>query len=835
MKQLFIAWPNSRQQIDDVVLREALSAYNPEPVHVPKTKDYVLEKFAFVSFRQDDQADYVLYLLQSGQWKIAGQDVTACEAQFHNPYNFVPALPRKRDKARLEGFAGDSNPVDQHLRHDRFGEELWSGRIPVKVTVITPLLLLQSTPIRLEGEHPIYDMLDSFPYSRIRGMLLNAYEIITNSRYTALSKHDELLPYRMSTTDAAKLIPARVEKDPNSDNTLSLRLMQGDVKNFEQGSKTPLMYAAWLKRYKRYDSRSQSQHDKHEGDVAIKYDNEDIPKHGERVSFQFTVEPKIDKCKFLRVKPGSVQRYNGSGTLTQDTYDGYVCVTGANIMKKEYERIFYDRSEVPIYYKLSDLDEEVRRYAFLIKNYRDIHEKDREEREKEFKKQLDGGSVKYSSDPNIPRMKQYIGHEPGKFGFSSFVWEDGHEALREGALVYVDVKRDKNGHPICDESGKPTEVTGIFPVMISRELPRATPIDLLDPPSDPSYLRPAESADDLSPAERLFGWVAGRGGPGKHKGYRGRVTLDNGRVFPPDPKTGHIQCFEGTLPLTILGQPKAAQARFYVGAPNGASQSPGGGKRKAIYQPGKRLRGRKVYPHHGSLDQLAEYWQDPLTDRSEPPVNGRYFQEYRKPNGKEQKSSQNRSVTGWIKPQTTYCFDLRVHNLQSEELGALLWLLTEPEGCFRLGYGRPLGFGSVKLKLDLPDSQELPLGQAKHWRGYYSNLAGDEPCEFADRQGAIKAFQQAMVDAYGPAESVSTTVKVQFESLSFIKAFLKSLSGFQDGLPVHYPRVHPKPDPEGKNFQWFTDNEAGQKLSLPDLTSTNSLPYFAGKPSQRRP
>ena len=45
-------------------------------------------------------------------------------------------------------------------------------------------------------------------------------------------------------------------------------------------------------------------------------------------------------------------------------------------------------------------------------------------------------------------------------------------------------------------------------------------------------------------------------------------------------------------------------------------------------------------------------------------------------------------------------FDLHVTNLSRVELGALLWLLALPSDHFhRLGGGKPLGFGSVRLEM----------------------------------------------------------------------------------------------------------------------------------------
>jgi len=52
---------------------------------------------------------------------------------FHNAYNFVPALPRDQ----VTGELGDSKPVGHGMYHS----DRYSGRIAVKLTTVTPLLI----------------------------------------------------------------------------------------------------------------------------------------------------------------------------------------------------------------------------------------------------------------------------------------------------------------------------------------------------------------------------------------------------------------------------------------------------------------------------------------------------------------------------------------------------------------------------------------------------------------------------------------------------------------------------------------------------------------------
>ena len=264
--------------------------------------------------------------------------------------------------------------------------------------------------------------------------------------------------------------------------------------------------------------------------------------------------------------------------------------------------------------------------------------------------------------------------------------------------------------------------------------------------------------------------------------------------------------------LTIQGEPQHETNK--VGAGYDASR-------------GKRLRGRKQYWHHKGLEaELKEdkqtecYWQPSTEDRTQVKRKGRY-QEYRRPNkdGNPQRDPQNRSIKGWIKPGTEFKVSLYVQNLQPEEVGALLWLLSLPKKhYFKLGYGKPLGFGSVRLDVD---DGVLPLGTGKDWEEYYAKLDADPPATLDDRQRGqcIQAFQASMA-MYNTNGS--------FEDIPFISDFLQILEGPMDDLPIHYPRLNRQPTPEGENFRWFTANEndrRGRQDALPDFLDEEGLPY----------
>ncbi len=681
---------------------------------------------------------------------------------FHNPYNFIPALPR--DSAR-DTALGDTPPIG----HDRYDAACYSGRLRLTLTVATPLLLPDTArtsindqghktfPVRVDHEQRPYILPTS-----LKGMLRAAYEAITNSRFGVFVGHDDRLAYRLPARIGP--VPARVQR--NADGTCSFRVMKADV----------LGYAAKLPRYKLGGNPGL---DKGEQEAALRYPSRELPQHGEAV--------------WVEVVQGavrSIERRDRNAAAPPETsrarQRGWVCVTGPNIRGKRYERVFLEGTQdglIPV------TEEHRKLWRELIANYQEIHRRDLDKREQ-----------------RAEERQHYLGDAPGRTGWSRHIYrqEAEEQELRDGTLCYLVFKR-----PDDVRSG----IHAVLPVTISRRLFPVSPASLLHP-----SLAPTEPCKDhpltLSPAERVFGWVNQRG-PGA---YRGQLrlspitcTTDDAVVFFPEPG----------VPLAILGQPKPQQTRFYVADNNrGEAQDNRLTPEAAGYQTGKGLRGRKVYPHHQGLP--AGYWENPTEDRTQRPDTAPFFQEYRRPESQDVRDDQNRSILGWVRPGATFTCDLHVLNLSAVELGALIWLLQLCDGHYhRLGGGKPLGFGSVRLVLDTTASD---IRQGTDWQAYYSSL-DPEPAPACDLSPCVTAYQEAVQQAYG----------APFAQTPFIVAFLRAAQGFDDHRPTHYPRTraagttgHPHPNPAGESFKWFVENarQNGPQYALADLATDPGLPIL---------
>lgn len=194
------------------------------------------------------------------------------------------------------------------------------------------------------------------------------------------------------------------------------------------------------------------------------------------------------------------------------------------------------------------------------------------------------------------------------------------------------------------------------------------------------------------------------------------------------------------------------------------------------YDGPNELRGRKFYRHHGNALNRLEYER-----------------------ASRRCDHQNRSVRGVRAPGNVFQFTIDFHNLAPVELGALLWTLRlGEEGCFfRLGYAKPLGFGSVKLSVDRVELLDLSVRYGNLTASGWRNAT---PYERSDWQAR---FATAMERCYGNP----------LQKLPNIADLIALLSDPERGqpLPIHYPRTDIYPDPEGKNFEWFVANKVKSK------------------------
>jgi len=199
-----------------------------------------------------------------------------------------------------------------------------------------------------------------------------------------------------------------------------------------------------------------------------------------------------------------------------------------------------------------------------------------------------------------------------------------------------------------------------------------------------------------------------------------------------------------------------------------------------------------MYRHHGH-DGDRHYW------------TGKDQEYHMVPDKKGRtKSDQNRTVKGALKPGAKFTFTIHFENLARVELGALLWVLEmEGEQYHRLGFAKPLGFGS--LRLSVSDVSVVNLAE----RYGIDEGTGTQSLSAASRRSLVEQFKTAMQRAY----------QEDFDDLPPIRELFTLLSAPDPDYPIHYPRTDSQPAPDGKNFEWFMGNtrnkDARYTLEMP--------------------
>ncbi len=199
----------------------------------------------------------------------------------------------------------------------------------------------------------------------------------------------------------------------------------------------------------------------------------------------------------------------------------------------------------------------------------------------------------------------------------------------------------------------------------------------------------------LDLTEAIFGTVDGLPADDRSEAgvLRGRVAFDDATQAPSTPDASpFLEGRDGYRIPSVLSAPKPTSYQNYLVQtdPEGdkgrllsyAAKTPDSGSRAAT-----ALRGFKQYWHRGRADQPAPAATEP-GERDlhlDPPTEHKDQYTWIRP----------------VRPGVVFTGRIRFENLLPEELGALLAALELPSGCrHRLGMGKPLGLGSVRIEAE---------------------------------------------------------------------------------------------------------------------------------------
>lgn len=679
--------------------------------------------------------------------------------KFLNPYNFVRYIEsdRKQDGATPEEKLLGKMPPPPHDRMLGL-----NGEIKCQVITETPLFVSDSHGVKTDGSHSSYRFFEydgkkAIPASSLRGMVRSVFEAVTNSCFSVFDG-DRKLSYHAPVNEARELVPARVEKKREG---YRLHLLTGTTGYKPKGpdKKLDKLYAAWIRLYeKTVESKSDKTTKKNPNSSYGKRKpvKLDLKEYGHKTQCYALMEemthPKRG-FKFWNVLEVSKNKDNLPAPEEGQIIElGWLCITNQNIGNKHDERFFFRTEENQDTGVVENIPSDViDDYNLLLKEYQERHRDS-------IKKRENPNQVDWSKGDPEPAYSRFITAE---------------EKLEDGDLVYARLCGSKDD----------LQVEYIVPVSIPRVRYKKSIGELL-----PEVFQPCQEIDKLCPACRLFGWVKNVTKPKNNSdikevvAYKGRLRFEH----------AILQSMKGKpfdeMPLAILSSPKPTTERFYLLPSENLEK-----KRwiwentRGGYNNGEnKLRGRKFYRHHGKA----------------------YEENYRA----TFRTDQNRSVRGVVPELSEFTFSIKFNNLSPLELGALLWVLElDGKGFHRLGYAKPLGFGSIKIKVSKINIID-PLKR-------YSSIknSGIVPLTEAIKEEYINKFKQSMCIKFDQKE---------FDKIKNVRDILVLSQTPANELPVHYPRPDEKPRDDNPSFNWFVGNKKyGLALPVADK-NTFGLPLI---------
>ncbi|CAM2962482.1 hypothetical protein ACSL103130_08670 [Actinomyces slackii] len=275
---------------------------------------------------------------------------------------------------------------------------------------------------------------------------------------------------------------------------------------------------------------------------------------------------------------------------------------------------------------------------------------------------------------------------------------------------------------------------------------------------------PLGDREQASPADRLFGYVV----PQAEEDAKGGDVALRGRIAVSAVDTEDVVVREKPRLLSPLLSPRPTSARRFLTDVKGRTLTRRGGgplPRADYYAEGQQL-GSAAYPVErkylgttGFPHKATKVHQDSGMEAPGPSVRLR--------------------VVSWIATGSVMRCALRFSDLSASELAALLWILTpenlvpvqhrqsDEAGFLRMGLGKPLGLGVVKV--------EIPDGGVRAVRG-------DDLAQSYRELNACLGLESA------PASlpTLPSHVLSLLDRLPWVKAMQRAAYGYTDGVDVRY-------------------------------------------------
>lgn len=692
---------------------------------------------------------------------------------FHSSVNKIPSIRAQTSKlspAHKLHFLRDQTPEPI----SEISQEQLSGSISVRATVETPLITGNqqraktlttksgnTREISTIGPCIVDDRTFISP-TMFKGMLSNAFEALTNSRYRIFDEHNVPLTYRIDPATSASLMPVRINHSDSGEVFIDLLDGSHSHRNSvpEANRDIPIALPASL-----YDGttsgitlREHPQASRHSrptpgstGSPRDRFIAASSPKPGDpfpEILFdaalvsnglyaywiitalyksQHQKEPDYTfDIDFNELKLNLIDReWKLKGYLYTTTNPLDRKASKSTFKDKKSERVFFSFRGTPKRIKLSQdkATELFSRYENTVHSYRIMYEK---------REELASRTGQDKPTPN------------------RFITDQSWSIADHGSLAYAILSDDQS------------EIVDLVPIPIGRASYADTPTAL----AETNMLTPPASATDASAADRLFGFTTSLpSGEDNSNHHQAHYSL-KGRLSFSSIDTSNCRRYKGTpIALEPLLEPKPSSARRFLTTYKGENIQPSNKqrtegttklpiRRQDYFLDGKQSLGRATYPTHRAPLDL------PYEERTIRPVS--------------QDSEAFSIVESYILPGSQITMTIHFEMLTPLELSILLWLL-KPEnlvphsergkglvGYLHLGMGKPLGYGTLRV-----EATELRLRTGQQLATGYTQLDG---CLGTETISSIDHYQ----------------VPDGFDKFPWVQAFQRTSFGYTDGIPVRY-------------------------------------------------
>ncbi len=779
---------------------------------------------------------------------------------WHHAYNGIPAIRETgKNGAPLPEIYRDG--ILPASGHDHLSAERLSGKIEVSIRVATPTVpgfrtsdnrvVVASRSGDPEGARTWEDT--TIPSTTLKGALSSAFEAVTASRMRVFRGHDHLVTHRRTPDESTALYPVLLIPKEDGEK-FKVRVMLGKnlkPRNPEDWAKLNSVCAAVLPdniesgmdvlesdgKWIYFGAKKEN---KREGDPvrAAKRINElrGVTAHRSVVEFTAEEERFYDTKRYIVSKVGG--KYfsgvrDGRGKPVKKVYRGVVVrltPPGGNrlIDTKCNEFIFFDSESNRTYLEIDDgvIDGLVEVIYSYVDNVRKLA--DRERRRETAGLPLNDSGTRTSDAPNTIIVHDIINSEVKGLGLkadreSIRKYIKAQASLGQGLPLFASIDRGEVTALSISQVGRRTSVRAVSPAELAAD----------------SNVSPALTYEDASAADRVWGFVADGKDVSQDQGaaFKGRISIssaipdtaadDGGQWlrFPPQGSCGWV--------LPTLASPKPSVGAPYLRKPNGAALDEKC-TRNDTFQSGQALV-RKIYPTHRFLIDGTSRGDLPQADSvSSPP-------------------GPSETVVGsYLTPGAQFSSAISFENLTREELAVLMWLLNpgnlmpkkeknikrkkfrmlgwKQVGYHHLGFGKPLGLGSVELR-----AENIEVYEGRHFGQMYEDLSGCLGCaDAADIKSIL--CQSSMSD-------ISSWLPPGFSQSLAVRAFVRSAYGWDDsdnsgnypaaGDPVSYPGAsRPLGDDElSPIITWFQERERNRvKVSSGEVSRVDhayDLPAIA--------